>query len=530
MMTADSQLLDRYLREKSQDAFAELVRRHLDLVYSAALRQVRSPQLAEEISQSVFTDLARDAHKLNPDTVLTAWLYQVARRTAIDVVRRESRRQARERLAVEMAAMNTASDWTRIEPLLDEAMDALDEIDRAAVLLRYFDNKSLREVGQALGISDDAAQKRVSRAVERLREFFSKRGVTTGAAGLVVVISANAVHAAPAGLAVAISGAALVGATTIHTSTAAASKAIAMTTLQKICVTSTVAILAGTGIYEAHQSSQLHAQVRALQNQQTPLTEQIRQLQQERDDATNRVASLTEQLAAAGGNNGELLRLRNEAGVLREQLNASQKSQGVRSLEPEKIKEATADSTPGDAAGQLAAAIAQGDPTALQRMGELAKSRFAFFNTNRVGLTNEQLAATHMEAFGGLAAAFDWLSAQATGGNFNARQAFNQATQMKELEGFAVRGLGQLAGKGDENALQMLLNPDKYGLPLSSTVSALAPAAESGNPQAIAALVAVLQDPSKKPLWHLASLGLQGPAASGNAIAIEALKSMSVQQ
>src|SRR5215469_4940718 len=184
MMTADSQLLDCYLREKSQDAFAELVRRHLNLVYSAALRQVRSPQLAEEVSQSVFTDLARDAHKLKPNTVLTAWLYRVARRTAIDVVRRESRRQARERLAVEMAAMNTASDWTQIEPLLDEAMDALDETDRAAVLLRYFDNKSLREVGQALGTSDDAAQKRVSRAVERLRNLLAKRGVTVGASGL----------------------------------------------------------------------------------------------------------------------------------------------------------------------------------------------------------------------------------------------------------------------------------------------------------------------------------------------------------
>jgi len=170
MMTADLELLRDYACEKSQEAFAELVRRHVDLVYSAALRQVRSPQLAEEVGQSVFTDLARDAANLKPDTILTAWLYQVTRRTAIDVVRRESRRQARERLAVEMAAMNTATDWTHIEPLLDDAMEALDETDRAAILLRYFENKSLREVGQSLGTSDDAAQKRVSRAVERLRE------------------------------------------------------------------------------------------------------------------------------------------------------------------------------------------------------------------------------------------------------------------------------------------------------------------------------------------------------------------------
>jgi RNA polymerase sigma factor (sigma-70 family) len=316
MMTADSQLLGRYLREKSQEAFAELVRRHLDLVYSAALRQVRSPQLAEEISQSVFTDLARDAHKLKPDTVLTAWLYQVACRTAIDVVRRESRRQARERLAAEMAAMNTASDWSQIEPLLDEAMETLDETDRTAILLRYFDNKSLREVGQALGTSDDAAQKRVSRAVDRMREYFSKCGTTIGAAGLVVLISSNAVHAAPAGMAVAVSSAALVAATTIQTSTAiVATKAIAMTTLQKALVTATVAVLAGTGIYATHQASQ----VPALKQQQAPLIQKITQLEQERDDATNQMVVLADKIARMESDQTELLKLRGEIGSLRHQ-------------------------------------------------------------------------------------------------------------------------------------------------------------------------------------------------------------------
>ncbi|MGA3285502.1 MAG: sigma-70 family RNA polymerase sigma factor, partial [Verrucomicrobiota bacterium] len=155
-MTSDLDLLQQYARQNSQDAFTEIVRRHVDLVYSAALRQVRSPQLAEEVAQSVFTDLARNAGKLSNATggspVLTAWLYAVTRRTAIDVVRRESRRQLREQIAVEMTNMNaTAENWTHIEPLLDEAMHELDETDRAAVLLRYFENKSLREVGQSLG-------------------------------------------------------------------------------------------------------------------------------------------------------------------------------------------------------------------------------------------------------------------------------------------------------------------------------------------------------------------------------------------
>src|SRR5882724_8962879 len=175
MSDTDLQLLARYTRGHAEDAFAEIVRRHLDLVHSAALRQVRSPQLAEEVAQSVFTDLAQNAKRLAPDTILTAWLYQVTRRTAIDVVRRESRRQLREQIATEMNAMNaTAEDWTHIEPLLDEAMEALDATDRTAVLLRYFENRTFREVGETLGTSDDAAQKRVSRAVDRLREFFSK--------------------------------------------------------------------------------------------------------------------------------------------------------------------------------------------------------------------------------------------------------------------------------------------------------------------------------------------------------------------
>jgi RNA polymerase sigma factor (sigma-70 family) len=329
-MTSDLELLQNYADRNSEEAFAELVRRHLDLVYSAALRQVRSPQLAEEVAQSAFTDLARNAGKLKPDTILTAWLYQVTRRTAIDVVRHESRRQLREQIASEMNAMNaTASDWTHVEPFLDEAMHTLDETDRAAVLLRYFENKSLREVGQTLGASEDAAQKRVSRAVERLREFFAKRGVTGGASGLVVVISANAVQAAPIGLAATIStAAALAGTTLATTATATAIKTIAMTTLQKALITATLAAAVGTGIYEARQASTLRTQVQTLQQQQAPLAEQIRQLQRERDDATNRLASWqaeNEQLKS-GQNTAELLKLRGEVARLRVTAQASKET------------------------------------------------------------------------------------------------------------------------------------------------------------------------------------------------------------
>jgi RNA polymerase sigma factor (sigma-70 family) len=317
---SDRQLLTHYHRDHAEDAFAEIVRRHLGLVHTAALRQVRSPQLAEEVAQSVFADLARSVNQLKPDTILTAWLYQVTRRTAIDVVRREARRQLREQIATELNAMNaTPTDWANIEPLLDDAMAALDETDRTAVLLRYFENKTLREVGATLGTSDDTAQKRVSRAVERLREFFAKRGITVGASGLVVVISANAVQAAPVGLAVTISTAAALAGTTIATTAAAtAIKTIAMTTLQKTLITATLAAAIGTGIYEAHQAAHWREQNQTLQKEHT---EQIQQLQQERDNATNRLALLANETASLQNGTLELLKLRGEVGTLRQRTN-----------------------------------------------------------------------------------------------------------------------------------------------------------------------------------------------------------------
>ena len=312
-MTSDLDLLRQFARENSQDAFGEIVRRHLPLVYSAAVRQVRSAQLAEDVAQSVFADLAREARALKPDTVLAAWLYAVARRTAIDTVRKESRRQLREQIAVEMNNMNaTADDWKQIAPLLDDAMAALEETDRTAILLRYFENKSLRDVGENLNITDDAAQKRVSRAVERLREFFTKERVTIGAAGLVALMSANAVQAAPAGLAAAISGTTLATTSTLI----AATKTIAMTTIQKSIIVAALATAAGTAIYAAHQNSKLRGQIQTLQQQQAPLTAQIQQLQQERDEATNQLSGLLEDNARLDSNSSELLALRNEVAQL----------------------------------------------------------------------------------------------------------------------------------------------------------------------------------------------------------------------
>ncbi len=313
-MTTDLDLLREYAQRGSEKAFAMLVTRHLDLVYSAALRQVKSSQLAEDIAQSVFTDLARNAQQLKPDTVLAAWLYQVTRRTALNVSRGEARRQAREQIAVELADMNaTSSDWTQIEPWLDEAMETLDEPDRAAILLRYFENKNLRDVGKTLGVGEDAAQKRVSRAVERLREFFSKRNVTIGASGLVVLISSNAVQAAPIGLIAMISTAVSLAGTAIQTSAAiAATKTISMTALQKTLITAAFLVVTGSGIFEAHQASTLRHEVKTLQRQQAPLTEASERMQPDWNDGARQLAALRDDNEGLKRNTTELLKLRGE--------------------------------------------------------------------------------------------------------------------------------------------------------------------------------------------------------------------------
>jgi len=323
MSANDHELLGQFTREQSEDAFAALVNRHLNLVYSAALRQVRSPQLAEEVSQSVFTQLARHAANLKPDTILTAWLYQVTRRAAIDVVRREARRQAREQIAFQMSDLNVGpDDWAQVEPLLDEAMESLEDTDRAAILLRYFENKSFREVGQAIGASEDAAQKRVSRAVERLREFFAERKVAIGAGSLALAISANAVQAAPVGLgASVVAGAGLGASAVISTSTAVTvAKTIAMTTIQKTIIAVVIAGAVGTALYQTRRASTLSDQVQSLQQkqaEQADLINQVQTLQRERDRATNALAALSASESAAKKNPTEVLKLRGEVGRLR---------------------------------------------------------------------------------------------------------------------------------------------------------------------------------------------------------------------
>jgi RNA polymerase sigma factor (sigma-70 family) len=211
MPNDDLKLLREYSRSHSEPAFATLVSRHVNLVYSVAMRQVRDPHLSGEITQAVFIILARKADKLSQHTVLPGWLCRTARYVSARALRTEFRRQRREQEAYMQSILNEpeSETWTHIAPLLDGAMEQLGRKDHDALVLRFFENKSLGEVGVAIGASEDTARMRVNRALEKLRKFFTKRGVSSTAETIAGQISANSVQAAPVALAKAVTAVAL---------------------------------------------------------------------------------------------------------------------------------------------------------------------------------------------------------------------------------------------------------------------------------------------------------------------------------
>ena len=224
-MTTDEELLEQYARERSESAFGELVTRHLDYVYSDALRVVNGDApLAQDVTQTVFFDLARQAGKLPCDVALAGWLHRHTCYTAAKAVRSERRRQSREHTAMEMRALddNTRPEWELVAPYLDESLNELDPKDRDALVLRYLRKQNLRAVGATLSISEDAAQKRVDRALEKLHVLLKQRGATLTVAALGTALATQAVTAAPAGLAASIAKIALAGAAAPSSGTAVA--------------------------------------------------------------------------------------------------------------------------------------------------------------------------------------------------------------------------------------------------------------------------------------------------------------------
>jgi RNA polymerase sigma factor (sigma-70 family) len=244
----DLALLNDYANSKSEDAFAQLVSRHVATVYSAARRQV-GEALAPDVTQAVFLLLARKAGKLPASTILAAWLLTTTRWVCRATLRKEMRRQHREQEAANMPSdyeqIEIQSAWEKVGPVLDEGLAALSEKERSLVALRFFERKSHSEIATALGLSEDASKKRLSRAVERLRKFFVHRGITITAITLLAAISQNAVQAAPVGLAATITKAAAGGVIATNVATLIQTTLKFMTSIKiKIAAISGAAVLA----------------------------------------------------------------------------------------------------------------------------------------------------------------------------------------------------------------------------------------------------------------------------------------------
>src|SRR2546426_9498490 len=259
LMNEDSELLRRYAQHRDEAAFERLVQRHVNLVFSAALRQTDGDaQTAEDVTQTVFADLARKACPLARRGGITGWLYISTRFAAAKMRRAEQRRKTREHEMTEMNATSggeaAPSHWQELAPVLDEAMHDLKAQDREAVLLRYFQSRDFKSVGAALGLSEAAAQMRVSRAVERLRRALMRRGIAVSAAALAATLGSDAVVSAPAGLAASAASSALATAAAGSGTTVTLMKLITMTKLKAGIVSAVVAAGLTTSFVVQHRS------------------------------------------------------------------------------------------------------------------------------------------------------------------------------------------------------------------------------------------------------------------------------------
>lgn len=273
-MATEAQLLREFAASGSEAAFTELVKRHAGLVHAAALRQVGDPHLAQEVTQAVFLLLARKAGSFRPEVILLGWLMQATRFAANDLLRAERRRRHRETAAYEMNATTTDSNeetarlWDQVAPVLDVSLEELREQDRSALLLRFFQNCTLAEVGAALGIAEEAARKRVARALDRLRDELQRQGVVTPSAALPGLLTNQAVGAPASELVDPTVLAALKPATAGSAKALALSKAVATemawtTARAWLAIAATALVLCGGAGWLGHEAWQ-RWQVRAV--------------------------------------------------------------------------------------------------------------------------------------------------------------------------------------------------------------------------------------------------------------------------
>ena len=309
----DHELLKRYATTGAEEPFAELVRRHLNLVWGAAKRVSGNAELARDVAQIVFTDLARKAAQLPSTTVLEGWLYRAACHAASKQIRTEIRRGQREQLAMhDQQLQSPSADEVKaveaLQSVLDAALADLGESDRDAVVVRFLSGRSFAEVGRVLGTNDDAAQKRVQRALERLRESFRKRGVPVGGGLVAAALVSAGSQAAPAGLTAIVTSAALAGAATAGWGT------VSIITLMKSKMAA--GVLGGAVVATAFVWQQRN--VNRIGEENAALRRQVAGLAAEAESRKASPAAVADnELARLRDEHAELLRLRGEIARLR---------------------------------------------------------------------------------------------------------------------------------------------------------------------------------------------------------------------
>lgn len=319
----DRSLLGAYATGRSEEAFGILVRRHLALVYSAALRLLGGDaHRAEDVSQAVFIELSRQAPRLVRHPTLVGWLHTTTHHLACRVIRTEERRLRREQEAQAMHELEKdgSLDWACLRPVLDDALRELREVDRLAVLLRYFEGRDLRSIGQALGVSEDAARMRIDRALDRLRGVLAKRGLAASVATLTQTLGLHATETLPAGLAGTVLVSALAPtATTVSVAGTAGvfSQLTTPLTLMKtpLVATSLTAMVAAVPLFVQHQQlKETRAELEALRGS-VAVIEGLRA----EHGSLRSVAELARELEDLRGQESEWQRLREEADRLRGQ-------------------------------------------------------------------------------------------------------------------------------------------------------------------------------------------------------------------
>jgi RNA polymerase sigma factor (sigma-70 family) len=321
---ADIELLRQYANSGSEVAFETLVNRRIGFVYSAALRQVNDPHLAEEITQAVFVVLARKGKDIPNDTALSGWLFNTTRFAALAHRRAAAKRWKHERevqMAHEIESDGAEPLWKQISPVLDEALGSLREKDRRALLLRFFENKSLQEVGSSLAVGEDGARKRIDRALEKLHRFFTRRGISSTTGLLAATLSTHTVHGAPAALAKSVTLLATAQSTVVSASTLAlikgGLKVMIWSKVQATAVGVTIAALVTVALVQYQSGAGMKKENLALQ-------QQVESLKSNNDQLSNQLAQAGNSALVSPAPGDELLRLRGENGVLRRQSNELQ--------------------------------------------------------------------------------------------------------------------------------------------------------------------------------------------------------------